>query len=204
MYGVLVPAIVRERAEGGYELISGHRRHHAAVLAGLEEMPVIVKNCDDDESTVLGKELCELDREVICIVNLRTDGIPLNCNFVSVGVVDQSIAHPREIFKSSILSNATSMILIHNHPSGNLEPSKWDTILTDRMLKLGELIGIPVVDHIIVGGENKEYFSFKEKGILEFEHNSFEIDYRKLDAERFAVAENEIDHVVTPRRRRSR
>ena len=51
------------------------------------------------------------------------------------------------------------------------------------MLKLGELIGIPVVDHIIVGGENKEYFSFKEKGILEFEHNSFEIDYRKLDAE---------------------
>ena len=156
------------------------------------------------DKNLLGKELCELDREVICIVNLRTDGIPLNCNFVSVGVVDQSIAHPREIFKSSILSNATSMILIHNHPSGNLEPSKWDTILTDRMLKLGELIGIPVVDHIIVGGENKEYFSFKEKGILEFEHNSFEIDYRKLDAERFAVAENEIDHVVTPRRRRSR
>lgn len=157
-----------------------------------------------DAVRLLGKELCELDREVICIVNLRTDGIPLNCNFVSVGVVDQSIAHPREIFKSSILSNATSMILIHNHPSGNLEPSKWDTILTDRMLKLGELIGIPVVDHIIVGGENKEYFSFKEKDILEFEHNSFETDYRKLDAERFAVAENEIDHVVTPRRRRSR
>lgn len=52
-YGVLVPAIVRECAEGGYELISGHRRHHAAVLAGLEEMPVIVKNCDDDESTVI-------------------------------------------------------------------------------------------------------------------------------------------------------
>lgn len=97
-----------------------------------------------DAIRLLGKELCELDREVICIVNLRTDGIPLNCNFVSVGVVDQSIAHPREIFKSSILSNATSMILIHNHPSGNLEPSKWDTILTDRMLKLGELIGIPV------------------------------------------------------------
>lgn len=52
-YGILVPAIVRERAEGGYELISGHRRHHAAALAGLEEMPVIVKNCDDDESTVI-------------------------------------------------------------------------------------------------------------------------------------------------------
>ncbi|MFR4145022.1 MAG: JAB domain-containing protein [Mediterraneibacter gnavus] len=67
------------------------------------------------------------------------------------------------MFKSSILSNATSMILIHNHPSGNLEPSKWDTMLTDRMLKLGELIGIPVVDHIIVGGENKECFSFKRK-----------------------------------------
>ena len=92
-----------------------------------------------DAVRLLGKELFELDREVICIVNLRTDGIPLNCNFVSMGGVDQSIAHPREIFKSSILSNATSMILIHNHPSGNLEPSKWDTILTDRMLKLGEV-----------------------------------------------------------------
>lgn len=72
------------------------------------------------------------------------------------------------------------------------------------MIRYALIFAILVVDHIIVGGENKEYFSFKEKGILEFEHNSFEIDYRKLDAERFAVAENEIDHVVTPRRRRSR
>lgn len=70
--------------------------------------------------------------------------------------------------------------------------------------RIENLLHFIEVYQCIVGGENKEYFSFKEKGILEFEHNSFEIDYRKLDAERFAVAENEIDHVVTPRRRRSR
>lgn len=52
-YGILVPAIVRERAEGGYELISGHRRHHAATLAGLETMPVMIKACNDDEATVI-------------------------------------------------------------------------------------------------------------------------------------------------------
>ena len=65
-YGILVPAIVRERAEGGYELISGHRRHHAATLAGLETMPVMIKECDDDESTVIMVD-ANIQREDISI-----------------------------------------------------------------------------------------------------------------------------------------
>ena len=138
---------------------------------------------------LLGKYMCELDREVLCVVNLRTDGIPINCNFVSVGAVNECMAHPREIMKSSILSNATSMIILHNHPSSSLQPSKEDTMVTDRMLKLGELMGIPLVDHIIVGGDNKSYFSFKEKDMLEFEHNRFETDYKKIEYQRYAVAE---------------
>ena len=69
----------------------------------------------EDAVELLGKYMCELDREVVCVVNLRTDGMPVNCNFVSMGAVNESIAHPREIFKSAILSNATSMIIIHNH-----------------------------------------------------------------------------------------
>lgn len=67
------------------------------------------------------------------MINLRTDGIPINCNFVSMGAVNETIAHPRELFKSSILSNATSMLIVHNHPSGNLQSSKFDTMMTDRM-----------------------------------------------------------------------
>ena len=61
--------------------------------------------------------------------------------------------------------------------------------MTDRMLKLGELMGIPLVDHVIVGGDNKSYFSFKEKDMLEYTHNRFETDYKKIEYQRFAVAE---------------
>ena len=69
----------------------------------------------EDAVKLLGDYMCALDREVICVINLRTDGMPMNCNFVSMGTVNECIAHPREIFKSAILSNATSMILLHSH-----------------------------------------------------------------------------------------
>lgn len=128
-----------------------------------------------------GGLLCEMDREVVCVINLKTDGMPINCHFVSIGAIDQSILHPRELFKASILSNAASMILLHNHPSGNLHPSKHDTVITDRMLKLTSLMGIPLLDHIIVGGDNKSYFSFKEKGMLNNPCIHYTSDYEMLD-----------------------
>ena len=71
-------------------------------------------------------------------------------------------------------------------------------------MKLGDLIGIPLVDHIIVGGDNLSYFSFKERGILEFEHNQYETDYVKMQPERFAVAEGKAEEPAVPRRHRSR
>ena len=93
----------------------------------------------------------------------------------------------------------------HFHPSGKLSPSKWDTMITDRMLKIGELIGIPLRDHIIVGGDNLEYFSFKEKGLMEYSHVKLEDDYQNLERERFAVAEESADEAAAPvRRKRSR
>ncbi|MDO5292769.1 MAG: JAB domain-containing protein [bacterium] len=148
----------------------------------------------EDAVQLLGEHMCELDREVICVINLRTDGIPINCNFVSMGAVNETIAHPREILKSTILSNATSMIIVHNHPSGNLQPSKCDTTMTDRMLKTCELLGIPLIDHIIVGGDNQSYFSFKEKDVLHFTRNAMETDYKKIEFKRLAVAESEQDN----------
>lgn len=131
----------------------------------------------------VGKLLCEMDREVVCIINLKTDGTPINCHFASIGALNQSLVEPRELFKASILSNAASMILLHNHPSQNLYPSKHDTVVTDRMLKLTELMGIPLVDHIIVGGDNKHYFSFKEKGLLDNPCIHYTTDYEKLEFE---------------------
>jgi len=120
----------------------------------------------EDAVDVVGKFLCGMDREVVCVVNLKGDNTPINFHIASIGTVNQAMAHPRELFKASILSNAVNIILLHCHPSGNLHPSKEDTMLTDRMIKLSELIGIPLLDHIIVGGDNREYFSFKEKGLM--------------------------------------
>ena len=73
-----------------------------------------------DAVKVVGDFLCEMDREVLCVINLRADGTPINCNIVSMGAVNQTIAEPRELFKASILSNAVQMLMMHNHPSGNL------------------------------------------------------------------------------------
>ena len=147
---------------------------------------------------LLGEYLCELDREVVCVINLRSDGMPINCNFVSVGALNECMAHPREIFKTSILSNAASMLLVHNHPSGNLKPSTTDTELTDKMLRLCEMMSIPLLDHIIVGGDNTSYFSFREKDILNHQSKRLETNYMRIQAERFAVAEpnNEMEKDV--------
>ena len=134
-----------------------------------------------DAVEVVGDFLCEMDREVMCIINLKSDGTPINCNIVSMGAVSQTIAEPRELFKASILSNAAKMIMVHNHPSGSLEPSKQDTMITDRMLKLTDLMGITLQDHVIVGGDNSQYFSFCEKGLLKHPDIYLSTDYKSLE-----------------------
>lgn len=143
----------------------------------------------EDAIAVIGNLLCEMDREIVCVVNLKADGTPINCHFASMGAVNQSIACPRELFKSSILSNAANMILLHNHPSGSLAPSKEDTVLTDRMIELCSMMGIPLLDHVIVGGDNREYFSFREKGILKTPHAARRTDYREIQFESGRIAE---------------
>lgn len=142
-----------------------------------------------DAIAVLGEFLCDLDREMVCVINLRADGTPLNCHFASMGSVNQSIACPRELFKSSILSNAANMIIVHNHPSGTLFPSKEDTALTERMAKLCCMMGIPLLDHVIVGGDNREYYSFKEKELLKNPHSVCCADYKKFQFESPIIAE---------------
>ena len=143
-----------------------------------------------EAAATIGELLCEMDREVVCVINLKSDGTPINCNFASMGAINQAVAEPRELFKSAILSNAAKMILVHNHPSGRLEPSKEDTIMTDRILKLSCLLGIPLDDHVIVGGDNSRYFSFREKEIMTMPKISLTQDYHYLEfEERALVAE---------------
>ncbi|MBO5033747.1 MAG: JAB domain-containing protein [Lachnospiraceae bacterium] len=141
----------------------------------------------EDAVSLVGELLCEMDREVLCVINLKSDGTPINCNFASMGAINQAIAEPRELFKSAILSNAAAMILLHNHPSGRLEPSKEDTIMTDRLLKLSVLLGIPLKDHVIVGGDNSRYFSFKEKEMLDMPKITLTQNYHYLEFENRAL-----------------
>lgn len=149
----------------------------------------------EDAIEVLGDYLCEMDREVFCIINLKTNGIPINCSICSVGTLDQAMVHPREILKCSILSNAANIIMMHNHPSGSLKPSKQDAMVTDQMIQACDILGIGVIDHVIVAGENKEFFSFREKDVLPVALHSYKTNYNEIifsDTEEIGVAEENL------------
>lgn len=116
---------------------------------------------------VVASELKNYDREVFAILNLKTNGKPINLHICSVGTLDAAMINPREAFKATILSNAASFICIHNHPSGNCEPSSADIAVTERMVRCGELMGIKMLDHIIIAAETGEQASFLRKGLLD-------------------------------------
>lgn len=149
-------------------------------------------NTAEDAVQVIGELLGEMDREVICIINLKSDGTPINGHIASVGAINQAITTPREMLKAAILSNAASMIMLHCHPSGSVVPSMEDVKLTARMIEIGSLVGIPVVDHIIVGGDTKDYFSLRSREMLPFPDKNYQTDYRFLEFE----GRNDEMHVV--------
>ncbi|MGF7012298.1 DNA repair protein RadC [Lachnospiraceae bacterium PF1-21] len=115
---------------------------------------------------LMAKELSTYDREVLCVLNMKTNNQVINMNVVSVGSLNAGLVTPREVFKSSILSNAASIIAIHNHPSSNTQPSREDFRVTERLAKCGDLLGIELLDHIIIAGETGKMYSFKQEGHL--------------------------------------
>lgn len=148
----------------------------------VQERPLISNEKMDSPKAaihVMSEFLSQMDRELVCVVNLQSDMKPINMNIVSMGALSESLVHPREMMKSAILSNAHSFMMIHNHPSGNLVPSKEDIAMTDRMHQVGELLGIQLVDHIITGRGN-EYYSFHEKDTIPISRNHFTGDIDQL------------------------
>lgn len=118
----------------------------------------------NDAYLIATKFLEGVDREYLIVLNLNTKNRVTSLNTVSMGSLNSSIVHPREVFKPAILGNAASIIIAHNHPSGDPNPSKEDISITNRLKECGKLLGIELLDHIIVG-ENT-YISFKEEGII--------------------------------------
>ena len=117
---------------------------------------------------VMRRELSRYDREVLCVVNLNTRLKPINFNVVSVGELNQSIASIPNILKAGILSNAGSFLLLHNHPSGDVAPSQDDIMTTRKVIEAGKILGIPCMDHIIIGGGNGDYYSMREEKTVDF------------------------------------
>ncbi len=131
--------------------------------AGQKEVPVI--KSPKDVADLLLEEMRYLDREHFRAVLLSTKNNVLAVDNISIGSLNASLVHPRELFKNAVIKSAAGIILVHNHPSGNPEPSNEDKHVTQRMVKAGEIMGIDVLDHIIIG--DGRYVSLKEMGFLE-------------------------------------
>ncbi len=137
---------------------------------------------------LMADTLKDYDREVFAIINFRPDLKPINVNFVSMGALDQSLVHPREAIKSMVLSNAASVMMVHNHTTGAVFPSKEDVAVTDRMAQLCGMLGIKLLDHVIVGPGN-DYYSFNEKNVLPVPNLKYETNIEQLEFGGMKVAE---------------
>jgi DNA repair protein RadC len=123
-------------------------------------------NSPQDAALIAGDFIAGSDREHFVVMCLDTKNNVNALNTVSVGTLNSSLVHPREVFKAAILANSNAIILTHNHPSGDPTPSREDLEVTKRLVEAGKIMGIEVIDHVVVG-EDGRYMSFKERGILD-------------------------------------
>jgi DNA repair protein RadC len=118
---------------------------------------------------LLGPEMRRLSKESLRVILLDTRYHLIRTEEVSVGSVNESIAHPRDVFRPAVISSAYAVIVVHNHPSGDPSPSQTDHSLTRRLAEAAELLQIKLLDHVIIGAPTEGhpgYFSFKEAGVL--------------------------------------
>ena len=118
----------------------------------------------EDVARLMAPEMRELDREHFKTILLNTKNGVLEIATVAIGSLNAALVHPREMFKAAVAASAAGFVLVHNHPTGNPEPSREDTDLTIRFARCGELMGIDLVDHVIIGGA--DYVSMRERGLV--------------------------------------
>lgn len=110
------------------------------------------------------EESCHTDRENFIVMCLDNKNKVTALTLTSTGTLNSTQVHPREVFKSAVLANAASIILAHNHPSGETQPSREDIAITERLVDAGKVMGIAVLDHIIIG--DNSHVSFKANGLI--------------------------------------
>jgi DNA repair protein RadC len=158
----LLPFVSRSKA---LRLVSSLRMGAVALREERQSLTI-----DSPEAIAdLCSEMRFLDREWLRVVLLNTKQQLIKVATVSQGSVNESLAHPREVFKPAIVLSAYSFILVHNHPSGDPSPSEADLRLTRRILEASRILQINLLDHVIIGApapKRNRYFSFKEAGVI--------------------------------------
>ena len=131
------------------------------ILANPNEKPVIIRSPHDVFNALHSELIFEQKEHFICLF-LNTKNHLIFKEVISVGSLNAAIVHPREVFNAAIRHCSASLICAHNHPSGDPEPSKEDIVLTQRLIAAGDIVGIDVLDHVVIGGN--QFYSLKEHG----------------------------------------
>lgn len=131
-------------------------------ITAAPDKPVI--KSPGDVGALMMEKMRHYDREFFVVLNLNTKNQVIAEDTVSIGSLNASLVHPRELFKNAIKRSAAALILVHNHPSGDPSPSREDIDVTRRLAEAGKLLGIEILDHVVIG--DLKYVSLKEKGII--------------------------------------
>lgn len=113
-------------------------------------------------------DLSTLAQESMQIITLNARNRMIDRHMISLGLVDASLVHPREVFRPAIMDGACTIVLVHNHPSGDPTPSVEDLRVTRQLVEAGKVIGIKVTDHVVIGRGEHSYVSLREKGLANF------------------------------------
>ena len=127
------------------------------------EMPTI--NCPQDAYSLLGPEMSALAQEQLRVLLLNTRNLVMAQRIVYQGNVNSSIIRPAEVFRAAIIDSAPSIVIAHNHPSGDPTPSPEDVKITRELVEGGKLLGIDLLDHIVIGGDR--FISLKERKLMD-------------------------------------
>jgi len=129
-----------------------------------DERPIELVEGPEDAHGIFAPLLEELDQEAVAVLCLGARHQPLHAGIVAMGSLNSAAVHPREVFRIAVAVNAAALVLAHNHPSGDPEPSDDDVRLTRRLQRCGETLGIELLDHLVIGDER--WVSLRERRVL--------------------------------------